>query len=278
MNSKFLLLLKGYIYQIETLVIKDIKLKSRYKVKFLFSIVVPFTTFIIPLLIFRTLFKAIGNDSFGIWTPENYIIFILTGIFIVALINLLPVYGKSLLREKYWKTLPGIFLSPVNIYNLLFSKLISELLIFVIPLGVIFILCFIIVKASLLTILFVIFIYFLAAVFMASIGLAIGSFRMSIEGGYRFFFLITNLFLVFSCYKYPRQFFPESLQVLITWNPFYYYWDLIRNLLIFGFENIVFNSNFIPHIIVIISSSLFAPILSVMFFNYVYKKYGIVGY
>jgi len=278
MNLKFFLLLKNYFYQIETLVIKDIKLKSRYKAKFLFSIIVPFTTFIVPFLVFRTLFNAIGDKSFGIWSPENYIIFILSGIFIVALNNLLPVYGKSLLREKYWKTLPGIFLSPVNIYNLLFSKLISELLIFVIPVSITFIFCFIIVKASLMTILFVMIIYFLAAVFMASIGLAIGSFRMSIEGGYRFFFLIVNLFLVFSCYKYPKEFFPENLQLLISWNPFYYYWDLIRNILVFGFENVIFNPNYTLHFIIVISLSFITPILSVMFFDYVYKKYGLVGY
>ena len=278
MNLKFFLLLKNYFYQIETLVIKDIKLKSRYKAKFLFSIIVPFTTFIVPFLIFRTLFKAIGDKSFGIWTPENYIIFILSGIFIVALINLLPVYGKSLLREKYWKTLPGIFLSPVNIYNLLFSKLISELLIFIIPISITFIFCFIIVKASLMTILFVLIIYFLAALFMASIGLAIGSFRMSIEGGYRFFFLIVNFFLVFSCYKYPKNFFPENLQLLISWNPFYYYWDLIRNILVFGFENVIFNPNYTLHFIIVISLYFITPILSVVFFDYVYKKYGLVGY
>ena len=278
MKFKILLRLKDYYYQIIPLVIKDIKLKSRYKTKLLFVLVVPFTTFLVPLLIFRTLFKAIGNESFGIWTPENYIVFILTGIFIVTLVNLLSVYGKSLLREKYWKTLPGIFLSPVNVHNLLISKLISELLIFIIPLSVIFILCFIIVKASLLTILFVLIIYVLAALFMASIGLAIGSFRMSIEGGYRVFFLIVNVFLIFSCYKYPREFFPENLQFFIIWNPFYYYWDLIRSILILGFENIIFDTNYSLHFIIIISLSTITPILSVMLFNYVYKKYGLVGY
>ncbi len=282
MNFKLLLRLKGYLkayyYQIVPLIIKDMKLKFRYKAKFLFAILVPFTSFIVPLLIFRTLFNTLGKKSFGIWTPENYIIFILTGIFIVALVKLLAVYGKSLLREKYWKTLPGIFLSPVNIYNLLISKLISELLIFVIPLGIIFILCFIIVKASLLTMLFVLIVYILAALFMASIGLAIGSFRMSIEGGYRVFFLIINVFLIFSCIKYPKEFFPENLQFLIVMNPFYYYWDLIRNILLFGFENVVFNSNFFLHFIIIISLSAIAPVLSVTFFNYVYKKYGLIGY
>ncbi len=276
--TKILRFVKDYLFQLQALIIKDLKLKSRYKVKFLFSIVVPFTTFIVPLLVFRTLFKAIGNESFGIWNPENYIIFILSGMFIVILVHLLPTYGKNFLREKYWKTLPIIFMSPINVYNLLLSKLLAELIIFIIPLTFIFILCFLITNSSILTICAVIFIYFLAALFIASIGLAIGSFRMSIEGGFTLLFNLVNLFLIFSCYKYPREFFPEIFEYLIVWNPFYYYWDLIRVILVFGFENVIFNSNYIIHFVIISSLSLIGPILSVYFFNYVYKKYGIVGY
>jgi len=121
--------LKKYLYQLNALVIKDIKLQARYKVKFLVVSFVPFTSFLIPFLIFRKLFQAIGNESFGIWTPENYIIFILTGIFVVIILGLLSRYGNTLQREKYWKTLPGIFMSPVNFYILLISRIISELII-----------------------------------------------------------------------------------------------------------------------------------------------------
>lgn len=278
MNITILKRIEIYAYQIGALVIKDLKLKSRYKVKFLFSIIVPFTTFLMPLLIFRTLFKTIGDDSFGMWTPENYILFILTGIFIVILVNLLPTFGKNLLREKYWKTLPGLFLSPINIYNLLISKLLSELVIFIIPLIFVFALCFIIAEASLFTILFVLIIYILAALFIGSIGLAIGSFRMSVEGGYKTFFFLVNFLLIFSCYKYPREFFPEELQFLIYWNPFYYYWDLIRDLLVYGHEYVIFDFNYVIHFGLIIIFSVTGPLLSVSFFNYMYKKYGLVGY
>lgn len=269
---------RNYFYQIRALIIKDLRLKSRYKLKFFVSILAPLTTFIMPLLVFRTLFKTIGDESFGIWTPENYILFILSGVFIVVLLKLLPVYGKNLLREKYWKTLPGIFLSPVNVYNLLISKLLSELVIYVIPLIIVFIFCFIIAEATLITILFVLVIYFLAAIFIASVGLAIGSFRMSIEGGYTVFSNIIGILLIFSCYRYPRKFFPESLQFLIIWNPFYYYWDLIRVILVYGAENVILNPAYLPHFIVVVSLSLFGPVLSVLFFNYIYKKYGLVGY
>jgi ABC-type polysaccharide/polyol phosphate export permease len=270
--------LKIYFFQIRALVIKDLKLKARYKIKFLSAVVFPITTFIMPFLVFRKLFETIGDDSFGIWTPENYIIFILSGIFIVILLKLFPAYGKNLLREKYWKTLPGVFLSPVNVFNLLVSKLLSELFIFLIPLIIAFILCFLLSNASLLTIFFVIIIYLCASFFMASIGLAIGSFRMSIEGGYSVFSNMVGFFLIFSCYKYPREFFPSYLEFLIVWNPFYYYWDLIRVMLVLGAENIIFNPAYLLHFTVVLLFTIMAPIMSIMFFSYIYKKYGLVGY
>ncbi|MFX1444102.1 MAG: ABC transporter permease [Promethearchaeota archaeon] len=278
MNLRILKLIKIQFYQLGALVIKDIKLKSRYKAKFAFAIVTPFTTFIVPFLIFRKIFDSIGNESFGIWTPENYILFILTGIFIMALTNLLVTYSKSLLEEKYWKTLPVLFLSPINFYNILVSKLLSELFIFIIPLSFVIASCLIIAEASLLTIILVITVYFLSAIFISSIGLIIGSFRLSVEGGFRMFFLIVNLFLIFSCIKYPREFFPDEFQYLIIFNPFYYYWDIMRVSLVLGSETIIFNSKYLIHFYVIILFSSITPMLSVKFFNYFYKKYGLVGY
>ena len=270
--------LKKYLYQLEALVIKDIKLQSRYKIKFLVASFVPFTSFLIPFLIFRKLFQAIGDESFGIWTPENYIIFILTGIFVVIILGLLSRYGNTLQREKYWKTLPGIFMSPVNFYILLLSRIISELLIYSIPLTLIFILCFIITDATLITIIAMITIYFMAALFVASIGLAIGSFRMSVEGNFNAFFIFIKFFLIFSCYKYPREFYPSFLEFLIIYNPFYYFFDLMRLVLILGFENVVFNPKYLNHFIIVILTTILVPILSILFFTHIYKKYGITGY
>ena len=270
--------LKRNISQTRALVVKDIKLRWRYKAKFLFLIIIPLTNFIIPFLIFNKIFEAIGDESFGIWTPENYIIFILTGIFIVIVLDLISLYGNSFLREKYWKTLSGLFMSPVHTYNLLFSKLISELIMFLIPLSIIFVFCFIIAGASLLTIFFTIVFYLAACLFIASVGLAIGSFRLSTEGQFKVFFFFIKFFLIFSCYKYPVQFFPEDLQIFVYLNPFYYFWDLLRLILVLGFENIVFNPRYTMHFIIVIGLTIIGPFLSILFFKHVYKKYGITGY
>lgn len=270
--------IKKNISQTKALVIKDLKLRSRYIAKFLLLIIIPFTNFIIPLLVFNKIFEEIGDESFGIWTPDNYIIFILTGVFIIIILDLISLYGNSFLREKYWKTLSGIFMSPVNTYNVLLSKLIAELIVFLIPLSLVFIICFIIANASLMTMLFTVIFYLAACLFIASVGLAIGSFRLSTEGQFKVFFFFIKFFLIFSCYKYPVQFFPEELQIFVYFNPFYYFWETIRIILVFGFENVIFNSRYTIHFTIVIILTIFGPILSVLLFKHVYKKYGITGY
>jgi ABC-type polysaccharide/polyol phosphate export permease len=219
-----------------------------------------------------------GDESFGIWTPENYIIFILTGVSIVIILGFIASFGKNLLREKYWKTLHGLFMSPINIYTFLFIKLFSELLIYGIPLTIIFCFCFLIIDASLITILAMVVFYLMACVFVASIGLAIGSFRMSVEGDYNTAIITIKFFLIFSCYKYPREFYPTFLDFLIVYNPFYYFFDLVRVVLVKGIENVAFNPRYYNHFMIVILSTILAPILSVLLFRFIYKKYGITGY
>lgn len=270
--------IKDNLKLLSALVIKEFKLKFRYKYKFILSIINPSLGFIIPYLVFRKLFQALGDDSFGIWTPQNYVIFILTGIIVVLIINIISIYGKSFLQEKYWKTLSGIFMSPLNISLFLIAKLVTELLVLGIPLVVVFIVCFIITQASFISILAILGIFFCSCFFIASLGLAIGSFRISIEGNYTVLFTIIQFFLIFSCYKYPRDFFPWYLQFIININPFYYYWDLMRNIFVFGFDFVLFNPNFLIHLIIILSFTTVFPILSIKFFNIVYRKYGITGY
>ncbi|MHA1147604.1 MAG: hypothetical protein ACTSR8_05115 [Promethearchaeota archaeon] len=242
------------------------------------SIFIPIFNFLIPFLIFQQLFRVNEGKSFGIWTPENFIIFILTGVNIALILKIMVMYGNNLLQEKFWKTLPSIFISPISSYELLLSMLFAELIVYGPVLIVIFLVCFILMNSSILTMISILIVFLCASIVIGAVGLAIGSFRLSIEGRYTVFLTITNFVLIFSCIKYPKELFPVELESLILVNPFYYYWDLIRNILIFGIEDILINSNFVIHFIIIIVFTITSPILSVIFFNYIFKKYGIQGY
>ncbi len=270
--------INNYFYQLKALIIKDLKLKTRYKVQYLFSILTPLFTFIIPYLIFMKLFEAIGDKSFGIWTPHNFIIFVLTGLFVIFIFRLIEAYGKILLFEKYYKTLSGLLISPITITSFLMSILISELIVLAIPLILILSLCFFIAKASFFTILFITFLFFLACLLLASIGLALGVFKLSVEGRFAVLIFFFKFLLIFSCYKYPIEFFPDFLKFFIIFNPFYYYWDLIRYIFVFGIEFVIFNPDFMVHFIIIFILTIIAPILSIYIFKYTFKKYGISGY
>ncbi|MHA1284916.1 MAG: ABC transporter permease [Promethearchaeota archaeon] len=269
---------KKYYNELNALIIKELRLKLRYKFKLLFALIIPILAFIIPYLIFQKIFKIIGDKSFGIWTPQNYIIFLLTGIFVSLILEFIGTYGKTFLQEKYYKTLSGLFLAPMNISSIYLSKLLIELLIYAPHLILIFTICFLIAESSLLSIFFVIIIFFSACILLSAIGLAIGSFRISLEGNYTILYIIIKVFFIFSCYKYPKEVFPQYLYIFIAISPFYYYWDLIRYILVFDISYVLFNPNFTIHFIVIITATISAPILSLYFFNYVFKKYGISGY
>ncbi len=264
--------------QLLALIIKEFRLKYRYKYKLISSYVSPIMSFIIPFLVFQKIFEASSEGSFGIWTPNNYIIFILTGMFVSLILEFVAIYGKSFLQEKYFKTLSGIFMSPINLSLIFFSKLITELIVFSIPLILIFAVCFLIAGVSLISMFFVIVIFLSGCILLSSLGLAIGSFRISREGNYTILHVFISFFFIFSCYKYPKEFFPAYLYPLISISPFYYYWDLIRYILVYDFNYVFLNMGFFLHFIVVVSSTIIAPILSLNFFNYVFKKYGISGY
>ena len=77
------------ISQVIALAEKNIKLKMRYKYQVLFRYISPIIGILMPLIIFSALFSF--NQSFGIWTQENYIIFLLS----IYNLNLL----KSIISE-----------------------------------------------------------------------------------------------------------------------------------------------------------------------------------
>ncbi|MGQ4874921.1 MAG: ABC transporter permease [Promethearchaeia archaeon] len=273
-----LIRIKKYYNEISALIIKELRLKLRYKFKFLSTIIVPVLAFIVPYLVFQKIFSVIGDKSFGIWTPQNYILFILTGIFVALIIEYIAIYGKTFLQEKYYKTLSGLFMAPIKISSLYISKFFTELLIYLPHLILIFAACFFIAKSSILSILFIIIIFLAACILLSSIGLVIGSFRISLEGNYTILYVLIKIFLIFSCYKYPKEVFPTYLHIIIAISPFYYYWDLIRYTLVFDVYYLLFNPTFFLHFLVVIIATISAPILSLKFFNYVFKKYGISGY
>ena len=175
------------------------------------------------------------------------------------------------------KTLPGIIIAPFNRINLLFGIFFSHLIVISIPFTTFIIISYFYYPISIITILSVLILYFLLALFFSGIGLVIGVFAISKESIVVILNLFFSIAIWFSCLSMPFEFFPGFFQNIVVYNPLFYNFAIIRYVWIE--DNIVyslFNHGF--NFFVLISSGIVLIILGIFFFDYIYKKYGIAGY
>ena len=88
------------IIQIYSLIVKDLKLKTRYKSEFIVEFIAPLLSLFFPFIIFSTLFN-IEQDVFGTYySKDNFLLFLLLGYCISTLIFLLWNYKDLFYDEK----------------------------------------------------------------------------------------------------------------------------------------------------------------------------------
>ncbi|MEJ2249422.1 MAG: ABC transporter permease [Candidatus Lokiarchaeota archaeon] len=168
-------------------------------------------------------------------------------------------------------------IAPFNRFDLLLGLFLSNLILISIPFALILILNYIIYPISFITLLFVLFIYCIITLIFSGIGLIIGSFAISNENIWNFLIFAINLIFWASCISYPFALFPQIIQEIISFNPLYYIFTILR----FSWVNnsiITTITNFYPHFIVLIVTGILISFIAVFTFNKVFKKFGIVGY
>ncbi len=256
---------------------KNLQTQIRFKYYMIWKWVLPLITLLMPIIILDKFFELTTNQSFGPWTQENFMIFLFIGYDIMIMQSMIDYIPKSLLREKYWKTLPALMTAPFNRFYLLFGYIISEFLGILIPFAGFFIVMLIFFPLSLPTLIIVILMFLGVGIVFSGIGLFLGVFAISNENFLYLFNVIIRFLFWFSCVTYPFQLFPKVVQNIINLNPIYYLIDIIRFTWI---EN-----NFIitiyshpMHIFIFTISIVVFPIICVYVFNLVYKKLGISGY
>jgi ABC-type polysaccharide/polyol phosphate export permease len=188
-------------------------------------------------------------------------------------------YSKTFMNEKYWKTLSATLIAPVNRFTLLIGTLISELLMISIPLALFLIITYILYPISIIHLLLFFSIFFLIYLLFAGIGLIIGVLTMSYEELVPWCQLFLRFTFLLACISYPKEIFPEFVQNIVVLNPLYYIFELLRLSWYLGInqeETLAILTPF--HFILLISITLFTVIISLYFFEFIYKKYGIQGY
>ena len=267
------------ITQTAALIERNIFFELRFKLVLFTSFLNPFIRILMPLIIFGAIFSISEGFSFGYWTGENYVLFLLIAFCVQFLRRIVENFRQLFFREKFWKTLQALMVAPINRYVLLFGILISEMILISIPFAVFLIIALIIFPISILNLLIVLVLFICLAIFFGSIGLIVAVLVVTKEGVYRIFKLGLTFLIWLSCISYPLQIFPEIIQNLILLNPLYYFIDLIRLIWLMGIDFNLAISFLSPlHIIVVSIFTILLPIFSVVLFNVFYKKFGITGY
>jgi len=269
--------IKDNLYQISALIEKNIKLKLRFKFPIIINFVTPIIGIIMPLIVLGQLFQFSERYSFGPWTAENFLVFQFIAYNIMLLRTVIMEFSGQFRIEKFWKTLPALMIAPFNRFNLLLGIFFSHLIMISIPFSIFFIVCVIYYPISILTGLFVVLNYFLIALIFSGIGLIIGVFAVSNENIWKALSFATTLIFWASCLSYPFEIYPSIIQQVINLNPLYYVFDFLR--LTWIQNNFFLTLNLYgTHFIVLIITAIILPIFGVYTFNYILKKYGIVGY
>ena len=269
--------IKENIIQINAIVEKNVKLNIRFKLPLILSFIRPLISLIIPIIIMGQLFTFTTNTNFGPWDETNYVVFQLVAWHLGVTYSVMNAFPAKLKIEKFWQTLPALLIAPFKRINLLIGIFISYFIMNSISFIIFFVICYIFYPISFLTVISILFIYFLIAVLFSGIGLFFGVLAISKENFVSIFQLGMSFIFSFSCISLPFQFFPNYFQNIALLNPLYYIIDLCRLVWI---ENNIFYS-IIAHpinILVLIFFVCTIPITGYYLFELIFKKYGIVGY
>ena len=268
-------IIRNNLGQILAITEKEVKLQLRFKITVILSFITPIVAILMPLIVMGQFFSY--NVKFGPWNDTNYSVFVILTYNLVLLKQIIGTFPQQFNREKFWETLPALIIAPFNRINLLLGTFVSHLIIIFIPFTVFFILCWILYPIGIFTILIIIIIFFLISLIFSGIGLILGIFVIANENIYHFLSFSLTFIFWFSCISYPFELFPNIIQSIIELNPLYYIFDILR--LTWIDNNIIQTFLLYPYnFLILIACAIAFPSIGVIFFNKIYKKYGIVGY
>ncbi len=271
--------IKRYIRQISAIIEKDLALNLRVKINFFTKLLNPMIQLLVLVFIFGIIFNIKEGFSMGYWNAANYILFLLIAYSLQFSKSILGKYDSLFTSEKYWKTLSAIMVAPINRFTLLTGVLISEFILTSIPFFILITIAYILFPIPLLFLFLTLLIFLSIYIIFAGMGLIVGVFQISNEKLIHISQLALRFIFLFSCTNYPKEIFPEIIQDIVVLNPFYYLFDLLRLTWYLGINYDDAISYITPtHIIMLLVLTIISPVISIYFFDRVYKKYGITGY
>lgn len=283
---------------------KEIKLELRFPFAFFTSIFIkPFLSLIPFLILYSALFgtgtsqlnsiitiilaketdpqlydllilQFVQKNFFSSFNQTNYLSWLIIGTIIFSFSkNGFDAFLDRFNREKFWNTIQGTLLAPINRFLILIGYTIVVLIdsiLFFIAIMAIYVFIY---QISITQIIILFLISFLMLLGSGGIGLIKGAIFISTETYHTLFELAQFFILFLSCYSIPLEYFPEFLRGFILFNPFYHGIELARNIIYGQFTPLTPFS-----LVYILIFAISAMLIGVYLFNKIWKKFGIHGY
>ena len=257
----------------------NIKIKLRFKASLILGFISPLIATFLPLFLMGYIFSNNINQigSIGVFNADNYISLILLGVCGSLLNGLFLIYQSSFVREKNWRTLPALIISPSNRLSLLLGILLSYLIINSIPFFVVFVINLIVspIIPSIGSLSLILLVFLLYSLTLSGLGLILGVFSISKQNWQTLFLVGYQIVILFNCVTYPKEIFPESIHFIIDLNPFYHFFE--TNRLLWVYDN-PFYSEIGVHFLIVVILAILSPIIGIILFNKIYNKFGIEGF
>ncbi|MFX0142297.1 MAG: ABC transporter permease [Candidatus Hodarchaeota archaeon] len=226
------------------------------------------------LIYYCLLYQSIENLYFNSINQFNFLSWLLMGNILFTFCNKgFTVFTKVFYEEKYWNTIQGMLLTPVNKVLILFGNLIMVLIESSIYFSLAIIICLFIYPVPIYNVISFFLIGCIMLIASGGIGFIVGAILLTNENFNTIFQLVQFTILFFSCYSIPIIMFPETFQHISFINPFYHGVSTARNVY-YG----IFGQSELFSLIYIITFAISISMLSVYIFNKLWKKYGISGY
>lgn len=250
---------------------KELKLGLRFKINFFSSVVLNPLLYSLWFALIYAGFFSFGTSNVAGVTPSTLIPFLILG----GLANIIYrtgyyAFDTKFMAEKYWHTIEGTLIAPINRISILLGIGLIEILrisIFLLAgIGI----AFFMYSPSLIRLFIVIFTMILLCLMTLGMGLVKAGFILANENMLAIFQYLNYDFMFLSCFYYPIEALPSWIHPFVMINPVYHAVILIRDAW-FGLPISLLSLGIVSFI------TLLSLLLGTMLFSLTWRKLGITG-
>lgn len=264
-----------HLHRILAIAAKEWRLNLRFPTEYLINnLVSPVKSMVLMCLLYSGFFRSSSIEYFGNVTQDNFIVYVLLGTVLHSQFSTsIAVFRGKMVTEKYWNTATATLLTPVSIFEVVGGFMIGSggvaIVVNALILSFITLVYPIKLKLYLLSLLVLLLIAFLGF----SLGLIGAMIGLCWEGkGFLFDYSVQAITFL-SCFYYPIQLLPATVQKVVQFMPTYQLSNALHELYVSdGATNL-------PLVIAYMLVVCFCVLIpSGFLFESSVRKHGVIGY